>query len=158
MGFTRHKAPPLLSRYAEDKNGCWIYQGEVGRAGYGVVTIGQRRDGNRRRYAAHRYFYEHLVGPIPDGMLLCHKCDVPACVNPKHMFVGTQVDNMRDMHSKGRGRTGAKGERNHFSRLTGEKARQIREASGSARIIAEQFGIRPVTVNAIKAGRIWRHI
>ncbi len=51
---------------------------------------------------AHRVAYELATGPIPEGMVVCHRCDTPACINPDHLFVGTQQDNIADMHRKGR--------------------------------------------------------
>lgn len=159
MGYNRHNAPPILSRYVEDANGCWIYQGEIGRYGYGVVSFGQRRDGNRVRIVAHRYFYEQLVEAVPRDLNVCHKCDVRACVNPSHMFIGTQADNLNDMRKKGReGRAGAVGERNHFARLSAREAKAILEAEGTQASIAERYGVAHATVQAIKARRLWKHI
>lgn len=88
-----------LNCYIEDKEtGCWIWQG--GRVGtnkdYGVVYSG----GVAIR--AHRYFYEHKYGKIPDGLFACHKCDNPICCNPDHIFIGTHQDNMRDAQEKKR--------------------------------------------------------
>lgn len=74
--------------------GCWLWTGEVAKTGYGVV----RRDTRRRdlgRMGAHRYFYEAIIGPIPDGLELDHLCRVPACVNPDHLEPVTHAENMR---------------------------------------------------------------
>jgi hypothetical protein len=72
--------------------GCFLFMGCVTKAGYGVVG---------RKYT-HRVMYEHLVGPIPAGLFLCHRCDVRRCWNPSHLFPGTAADNTRDAVSKGR--------------------------------------------------------
>lgn len=159
MGYDRHNAPPILSRYISDENGCWIFQGQKNIEGYGIVQIGQARDGNRTRQMAHRYFYEQIVGPIPDDLLACHKCDNPPCVNPDHMFIGTQADNIADMMKKGRrGKTGAKGSLNGRAIVTENQVKEIRDSSAARREVAAQYGISPVTVGAIKARRIWKHI
>ena len=94
--------------------GCWEYGGKIGNHGYGVVFI---PDGTRHGATAlaHRVVYEGLVGPIPDGMILCHHCDNPKCVRPDHIFVGTDADNMADMHAKGRH---AHGETHPASKIT----------------------------------------
>lgn len=76
---------------------CWLWTASLDRTGYGVFALSA---GHFAR--AHRYAYELLVGPIPDGLFLCHRCDVRTCVNPAHMFIGTAKDNTDDMHRKGR--------------------------------------------------------
>jgi hypothetical protein len=84
-----------LSRYVVDQStGCWLWTGATTDEGYGKIEA----------RAAHRYFYLSLVGPIPEGMILCHKCDTPPCVNPDHLFVGTPLDNALDKMAKGRNR------------------------------------------------------
>lgn len=82
-----------------DRSGeCWLWKGGVDKDGYGKVTI------DYRTWKASRAAWHLLVGPIPEGMLVLHKCDVPLCCNPDHLWLGTQSDNIRDMDSKGRRR------------------------------------------------------
>lgn len=76
----------------DPNSGCWLWDGYVNRGGYGRFGEGY----------AHRYSYEKLVGVIPPGLFVLHKCDVPSCVNPNHLWLGTQADNLADMRNKGR--------------------------------------------------------
>ena len=82
--------------------GCWEYGGKIGNRGYGLVFIETLPDGREKWAPAHRVVYEGMVGPIPEGMFLCHHCDNPKCVRPDHIFVGTDADNKADMYAKGR--------------------------------------------------------
>ena len=79
-------------------SGCWIFMGALNETGYGIVGTGGRGQPNDR---SHRITYRHFCGPIPDGMFVCHACDVPSCCNPDHLFLGTPKDNSRDMVNKG---------------------------------------------------------
>lgn len=78
------------------ESGCWIWTGLLTNVGYGKMGIGTKT------ISTHRYSYEQAYGPIPKGLLVLHKCDNRCCVNPEHLYLGTQSDNIKDMYSKGR--------------------------------------------------------
>lgn len=141
----------FLSKFVQGpQEDCWIWTAGRFKAGYGQFNAG---DGPLRAYYAHRFSYEHFIGPIPEGMFVCHLCDTPACVNPHHMFLGTPADNHRDMRRKGRSVSGFA---IAFGKLTREQAEEIRAARKlgvSGAELARRYGIAQTTVCNIYKGR-----
>lgn len=131
----------FLSRLHKIENGCWIYQGATDQWGYTHMAVEQRR------FQAHRWSYEKHVGPIPPGACIMHTCDMPSCVNPDHLKVGTNRLNSRDRSMKGR--SGAD--------LTPDQVRDIRKllkaGATSQADIARRFETQPATIWKIKHGR-----
>lgn len=92
-----------------DEKECWLWSGGIDTAGYGQFNLGSRRDGSRRNARAHRVAWKLTYGPIPDGLYVCHRCDVRPCCNPTHLWLSDHNGNMADMVSKGRARSGQSG-------------------------------------------------
>jgi transcription initiation factor TFIIIB Brf1 subunit/transcription initiation factor TFIIB len=101
-------------------------------------------------------------GSIPEGLLVCHRCDTPACVRPDHLFLGTPVQNTRDMHEKGRAaRQGAPGEQNSHHKLLDEQVISIRirfDQGETIRFLAAEFGLHVSAISSIVNGRTWKHL
>jgi len=136
-----------------DKSGdCWEWTG-FKHKGYGRFSVGVRR------LRSHRVAWELTHGPIPDGMLVLHTCDNPGCVNPDHLFLGTQADNMADMVSKGRQPfVKVLGEGVGTSKLAEDQVRSIRSDPRSQRAIARDYGVSQTAISEIKNRKRWRHI
>jgi hypothetical protein len=137
----------------EPNSGCWLWEGSVTSDGYGRIGVGRGISRN-----AHRVSYSAFVCPIPDGMHVLHHCDTPCCVNPSHLFLGSHIDNIRDMDRKGR-RANTAGERNGRARLTQNDVDWItvfaNQLGWSYRLIAECHGVSKSTVAHILRGLIW---
>ncbi len=149
------------------ESGCWIWLGASAGNGYGHISV------NGKAIRVHRWSYSHFIGPIPEGLHVCHSCDVPACVNPAHLFLGTALDNKRDEIAKGRqappGVKRHRGSDNGRARLTEGDVRSIRSlyaglprkkyvSRGGLTAIARQFGVGPEAVRRIGRGESWSHV
>lgn len=141
---------PMDDRYIPvTETGCWIWLGHWNQYGYASTTF----KGNTRM--AHRVVYEELVGKIPEGMSLCHKCDTRCCVNPSHMFIGTHQDNSDDCMRKMRHTHGSK---SPLAKLTEDDVRFIRSSKESGIYLAKKFGVKPAAISKVRVGRSWTHV
>lgn len=135
---------------------CWLWTGAKKGRGYGHIGL------RGRWIATHRLSFELAYGPIPAGLRVCHRCDVPACVRPDHLFLGTAKDNSKDMIAKGRvGDVGAKGQRNGKAKVSDAQVLKIREraAAGESRTaLCNEFGLTKASVGKIIRGETWRHL
>jgi len=129
---------------------CWEWDGPRNGDGYGYCSIGSRRS-----RGAHRLSYELHIGPIEAGMVICHRCDNPPCINPDHLFPGTHGDNLADMRAKGRERYIA-GDGHPSSKLTDEQVREIRALAASGQsypTLAARFGVTSSNIGRIVRGQ-----
>jgi hypothetical protein len=134
------------------ESGCWLWRGCVDGSGYPIFYVGGFATGG------HRFSYASYVGPIGDRCV-CHRCDVPACVNPSHLFLGTHAENMQDRARKGRARSAAaRGEAHPFARLSAEKVLAIRASSAPNAHLASLYGVTPGAIWNVRAGLAWGHV
>lgn len=133
----------ILARTERNAEGCWVWQGPLDKAGYG------RSKGK----AIHRLSYEIFRGPIPAGHGVLHHCDNPPCVNPEHLFTGTQAENMADMARKGRANRTPRisGDSHPRSQLTEAQRAEVRRdykgAYGEQAALAKRFGVSKHVIN-----------
>ncbi|WP_368493194.1 HNH endonuclease [Deinococcus sp.] len=165
-----------------DPKACWPWQGTISRTGYGVITY------HKRQWRTHRLAWVLTHGEIPEGLFVCHHCDNPICCNPQHLFLGTPLDNARDMVAKGRSCKGekhavrkgtrtmlrgdehplrknpaaaARGERNSAAILTEAEVLEIRRRAAEGETIyrlAKVFSVSKRTIQFIVRGKTWRHL
>ncbi len=154
----RHR--PLAERFWEkvDKSSeCWEWTAARNPDGYGLIGLDFR--GSDR---AHRVSWRLAYGPIPIGLHVLHRCDNPPCVNPDHLWLGTQADNIADMTRKGRARKNPRrGSAVRTSRLIETDIPVILAliAAGEGdTAIAKRYGVHRVTIHWIKIGKNWAHI
>jgi hypothetical protein len=164
----------LLARVAipaDVLTGCWLWTGSHNGMGYGQIE--EPTPEGRRGRLTHRLVWAMVNGPIPHRMFLCHRCDVPLCCNPAHLFPGTQADNMADMVAKGRSAKGdrsplrvnphavRRGAASNFSKLTEDDVRQIRrlhEQGVATAALAERFGVASHSVCRVVSRTTWSNV
>lgn len=151
---------PLEERFwnkVKEGPGCWEWQGYKFSNGYGGIKSHQ----GKRMLLAHRVSYAIAYGEIPEGKLVCHKCDNTKCVRPDHLFLGTQADNLLDMRRKGRsGDRRVYGEKNGSAKLTSNQVLEIRKrylAGGiTQKALAGEYGVSLPLIEKIIGGRLWK--
>lgn len=132
---------------------CWLWIGTIDRCGYGMYCV------NYRPWKAHRYSWMLANGEIPETLLVLHRCDVPACVNPRHLYLGTVKDNSRDAIERGQQ---PRGERHGMAKLKENDIKIIRNLyiprKMTHKLIAEKFGIARTTIKQILSRDLWSHV
>jgi hypothetical protein len=131
------------------------------RKGYPIITV------NYKNFHMSRYIYEIHHGPIPKGLMVRHKCDNPACINPDHLEIGTAYDNVHDMIDRGRAKHGntppppSIGSKNKIAKLNEQKVVDILkrlEKGESQASIARDYGVNRVRICEIAKGKSWKHV
>lgn len=133
----------------EPNSGCWLWTGTLHHDGYGQIRI------NNIIHRAHRLSFELHKGPIPDGLGVLHHCDNRPCVNPDHLYAGTEADNARDAQSRGRTLRGTK---HANSILTEENVREIRTSCCTDAALARKLGVSRPAVRNARIGITWAHV
>jgi hypothetical protein len=136
---------------------CWDWTASKLKTGYGQMGLGGRKAGHD---VAHRISWKIHNGEIPKGLHVLHKCDNRGCVRPDHLFLGTPLDNMRDMHAKGRA-CNISGISHPNAKLDHEKVREIRKRLANGDIIhqiASSFSVNWTTIAQIRDGKTWRAV
>ena len=171
MEITQKSIERFNAKYNKSE-GCWNWKACCNNKGYGLFAV---RSPKKMNFVASRFQWILTFGPIPAGAFVCHRCDNPLCVRPDHLFLGTQLDNMRDAAKKNRC---ALGERNGMAKITEDIVREIREYAqfhprtithlgrwGHGRIvpnshadIAQRFGVSRAQVQRILANQRWGHV
>lgn len=146
------KLKPIEGRFwskVKKSDGCWMWLGSKDSTGYGRIGAGGRQ---RSSLLAHRVSWQVNLGEIPEGKCVLHRCDNPSCVNPAHLFLGSNRDNSQDALAKGRLGT---------NKLTDRKVVNIRRraAEGERHAkLAEDYGVSAVTIFNVVTRRTWKHI
>jgi hypothetical protein len=128
---------------------CWNWSASLTHDGYGRFTY------KGKQHLAHRFSHEVFVGEVSADIKVCHTCDNPACCNPKHLFLGTNADNLRDMANKGRS---THGEKNPNRKLSKDQVIAIVADTRKHRLIAEDYGVTRSQISYIKRGESWTRL
>jgi hypothetical protein len=137
------------------ESGCWIWMGSLDGGwlgGYGRIRMAPMKE---RR--AHRLAWELYRGPVPPGKWVLHRCDVPCCVNPGHLFLGNAKVNVVDRQIKGRHRA-QQGDEHHKAKITALDVSAILASTESGAALARQLGVTPENIYSIRKRKTWRHL
>ena len=135
---------------------CWLWTAGIDKDGYGKFAVGGK--GTQRHFRSHRLSWYLSTGHMPNNSeLVLHKCDVPNCINPDHLFLGDQKDNIRDAIAKGR-HSVLPGTDHPRSKLTEDQVIAIRSSQDSDKVLATNYKVSKSTIQNIRSNRQWRHL
>ena len=138
-------------KYTNKTDGCWLWTAGINHAGYGRMS----RTRKLGPALAHRISYELHVGKIPKNRCVLHICDVPRCVNPKHLYLGTRIDNAKDRVDRGRA---TKGEKCSWALVTEKDVRAIRASKEMQVTLAARYGVSTTCIRHIIRRLNWKHV
>ena len=145
-------AAERLAHRSERQGDCVVFTGCTNASGYGQITIANKQ------VAVHRVAYELAHGPIPEGLVIRHKCDNPPCIDPSHLELGTPQDNVMDKVARGRT---LKGSRNGSSKLVEAQVAEILEGLAMGvthKVLAQRHGVATSTIGRISTREHWKHV
>lgn len=138
--------PIEVSFWINDEDDCFnISSHALGKSGYPQI----------KHTPAHRYLFEQVYGPIPEGMIIRHSCDNPLCINPAHLLLGTHADNVQDRVDRNRS---AHGEENGRAKLTEKQVRRVKNSALPNAVLARRYGVDRRVIYQIKKGLTWTHV
>ena len=143
----------LLHYSFQNDKGCWVWYRGKDWDGYGIISINDKSD------KAHRISYKTFVEDFPENLQVLHKCDNPSCINPDHLFLGSNKDNMHDKIKKGRDRV--RGEQSVISKLNDVQVRKLREDFKNGikySQLGPKYGITPEQASNIVRRKVWKHL
>ena len=152
--FRGMSAEQRFAMSVDKTDGCWIWTASKDKNGYGIF---KGMIGDVLFTRAHRYSYALHTGDLLVGMQALHSCDNPSCVNPDHLFAGTNADNMRDKIQKGRARTPV-GEKHGKAVLTESQVRRVLRDPRPYAVIATEYNVAATTIASIKQRVSWKHL
>jgi hypothetical protein len=153
MPRTRTPAIDRFWTHVKKTDTCWLWTANTNHKGYGLF-----RNDDQQMVSVHRWAYEQFIGPT-GGLDVLHRCDIPNCVQPKCLFLGTNQDNVDDKMAKGRFRC-QKGAEHHATRFEDDDIRHIRSASSivSGGMLAELYGVSQGTISQIRTGKRFKEV
>lgn len=137
--------------FPEPMSGCWFWMAKCNVHGYGTIGV------YGKTWLAHRASYVLHGGKLLPGQCVLHRCDMPSCVNPDHLFVGMPADNVRDMEQKKRAYH-PRGQDYGRTHLSEDDVRAIRADARSATVLGRLHNMNPVSIRYIKQRKSWKHV
>jgi hypothetical protein len=149
--FSQELTDRFNSRKRASPDGCILWTAGKSSNGYGTLYA------NGEFQHVHRLAWQMIHGPIPKGMVICHRCDVKLCVNPDHLFLGTRADNNKDARDKGISKW-AHGEAHSRAKLSAADVANLRKSTASISSLARHYGVDRKTIRSARDGTNWKSL